>query len=42
MNNRELKQYKNVSTLEIFGAAVIGALSGALLAAVYLYRIGGF
>lgn len=42
MDKRELKQYQNVSTLEIFGAAAIGALSGALLAAVYLYRIGGF
>lgn len=42
MNKRELKQYQNVSTLEILAAAVFGAISGALLAAVYLYRIGGF
>lgn len=33
---------ENVSTLEIFAAAVIGSLIGGLLAAVYLYRIGGF
>ncbi len=36
------KKYDNVTTLEIFVAALIGAASGALLAAVYLYRIGGF
>ena len=42
MSTKGLKQYKNVSTLEIFGAALLGAIGGALLAAVYLYRIGGF
>ena len=42
MSTKDLKQYKNISTLEIFGAALLGAISGALLAAVYLYRIGGF
>jgi hypothetical protein len=36
------KNYANVSTLEIFAAAIFGALIGGLLAAVYLYRIGGF
>jgi hypothetical protein len=34
--------HQNVSTLEIFAAAILGALIGGLLAAVYLYRIGGF
>jgi hypothetical protein len=34
--------YDNVSTLEIFAAAIFGALIGGLLAVVYLYRIGGF
>jgi hypothetical protein len=33
---------ENVSTFEIFAAAILGALIGGLLAAVYLYRIGGF
>ena len=36
------KNYENVSTLEIFAAAIFGALIGGLLAVVYLYRIGGF
>jgi hypothetical protein len=34
--------HQNVSTLDIFAAAILGALIGGLLAAVYLYRIGGF
>ena len=36
------KKYENVSNLEIFGAAILGAVIGGVLAAVYLYRIGGF
>jgi hypothetical protein len=36
------KNHENVTTLEIFGAAIMGAVIGGVLAAVYLYRIGGF
>jgi hypothetical protein len=42
MTKNELKKYENVSTIEIFGAAILGAVIGGVLAAVYLYRIGGF
>lgn len=42
MSTKDLKQYQNVSNFEIFAAAVLGALAGGILAAVYLYRIGGF
>ena len=36
------KNYENVTTLEIFGAAILGAVIGGVLAATYLYKIGGF
>jgi hypothetical protein len=39
---KELKQYENVTMLEVIAAAALGAIGGGLLAAVYLYRIGGF
>ena len=37
-----MKQYENVSTLEIFASAILGALIGGLLALVYVYQTGGF
>jgi hypothetical protein len=37
-----MKQYENVSTLQIFGAAILGAVIGGLLALVYVYQTGGF
>jgi hypothetical protein len=37
-----MNQYENVTTLEIFGAAVLGALIGGVLAFVYIYNTGGF
>jgi glycine betaine/choline ABC-type transport system substrate-binding protein len=37
-----MKQYENVSTLEIFASAILGALMGGLLALVYVYQTGGF
>jgi hypothetical protein len=37
-----MKQYENVTTLEIFGSAILGALIGGLLALVYVYSTGGF
>lgn len=37
-----MKQYENVTTLEIFGAAILGALIGGVLAFVYIYNTGGF
>jgi hypothetical protein len=36
------KNYDNVTIWEILAAAAFGAIAGGLLAAVYLYRIGGF
>ena len=42
MTKNELKKYQNVSNLEIFGAAILGAVIGGVLAAVYLIKIGGF
>ena len=32
----------NVSTLEIFGAAILGAVIGGGLALVYVFKTGGF
>ena len=37
-----MKQYENVSTLEIFASAFLGALIGGVLAFVYIYNTGGF
>jgi hypothetical protein len=37
-----MKQYENVTTLEIFASAFLGALIGGLLALVYVYSTGGF
>jgi hypothetical protein len=37
-----MKQHENVTTLEIFGSAILGALIGGLLALVYVYSTGGF
>jgi hypothetical protein len=37
-----MKQYENVSTLQIFGSAVLGAVIGGVLAFVYIYNTGGF
>jgi hypothetical protein len=37
-----MKQYENVTTLEIFASAILGALMGGLLALVYVYQTGGF
>jgi hypothetical protein len=37
-----MKQYENVSTLQIFGSAILGAVIGGLLALVYVYSTGGF
>ena len=34
--------YENVTTLEIFASAILGALMGGLLALVYVYQTGGF
>jgi hypothetical protein len=36
------KKHENVTIYEIFGAAILGAVIGGVLAAVYLYKIGGF
>ena len=36
------KNHENVTALEIFGAAILGAVIGGVLAAVYLIKIGGF
>lgn len=36
------KKYENVSNLEIFGAAILGAVIGGVLAAVYVFKTGGF
>jgi hypothetical protein len=37
-----MKKYENVTTLEIFASAILGALMGGLLALVYVYQTGGF
>ena len=37
-----MKQYENVTTLEIFGASILGAVIGGVLALVYIYNTGGF
>jgi hypothetical protein len=37
-----MKQHENVTTLEIFGSATLGALIGATLALVFIYNTGGF
>ena len=39
MTKQELKQYQNVSMLDIIGASILGSLGGAILALAY---IGGF
>lgn len=39
MTKNELKQYQNVSMLDIIGACILGATIGTILAFVY---IGGF
>ena len=36
------KKYENVSNLEIFGAAILGAIGGAILALTYVFKTGGF
>jgi hypothetical protein len=42
MTKNELKKYQNVSNLEIFGAAILGAVIGGGLALIYVLRTGGF
>jgi hypothetical protein len=37
-----MRQYENVTTLEIFASAFLGALIGGVLALVYVYQTGGF
>jgi hypothetical protein len=36
------KNHENVTTLEIFGAAILGAVIGGGLALIYVLRTGGF
>jgi hypothetical protein len=40
--NHTMKQYENVTTLQIFGSAILGAVIGGVLAFVYIYNTGGF
>lgn len=37
-----MNKYENVTTLEIFGASILGAVIGGVLAFVYIYNTGGF
>jgi hypothetical protein len=36
------KNHENVTTLQIFGAAILGAIGGAILALTYVFKTGGF
>jgi hypothetical protein len=42
MTKKELKQYQNVSMLEVLGACLLGAIIGSVLALTYVIRTGGF